>query len=287
MRLAIDRRVMIVSILAIAASFVWALCALRAFLGALGERLGWCVPCVPSHRNLEGNSHPKIMTAVLWEQGKEGALAKNPYCAAFIERSRASILVACQKEHGLHVKQTALKRMLPNAFEARCIVCSGDTCTPKTVRIPFSRGKLVDASTVKSSSLKQLLELLPPPVPDMGYTTALFTQPLAILAVIGMMLLGVSVAYEHPITNVLLTLIGGRESVMPTVVLNCALFAHAIEALFALNTAMRLSPSIGVNGVLTWAGLVFVVGYPVLGTRREVMTHPMITGCACVFIVYA
>ena len=204
--------------------------------------------------------------SVLWQEKAAGALGENKDAPAFFELAHSSIRAECQRQHGLNIKQPSVKRVLSNALEAKCVVCDGDVCQSVTVRIPFVGGKTVDAAAVRKMPLYQLMQLLPPPIADGKITMALLLQPLSLLAVAGMMLLGACITYEHPATNMLLMLIGGRHSVFPATVLFLAQVAHGFEACIALYVASKL-PRVGTMGAINWSLLVFLVGFPVLRTR--------------------
>ena len=73
-------------------------------------------------------------------------------------------------------------------------------------------------------------ELLPPAPPDAAVCRMLLLQPLALLAMGGMALLGGSIAFETAATDAWLFLLGGRGSIWPRVVFAAAALAHAAEA---------------------------------------------------------
>ena len=145
--------------------------------------------------------------------------------------------------------------MHSDALILGCIQCTGDLCTPCTVTVPLSR-------TIKAAA-ELSPALLPSAALDANLTVKMLTQPLTLMAVGGMALLTYCVVVSNSVTDVLLMLIGGRDSSMPMLVLICANIAHAVEAFIALVVCMRL-PRCGLGGALGWAALVLLSGFPIL-----------------------
>ena len=173
------------------------------------------------------------------------------------EEARAALLVACMRAHGMHIKgPIRAKHVFMDCVHVSCIVCSGDLCTPKTVRIPLSRN-------IKLTEIPHIPVLLPPPVPDMALLIQLLTQPIAMLALGGMLLLSYAVYVQNAVTDQLLALVGGRESGVPTFLFYAAWIAHAVESFVAWVVAVRLK-NCTIWGALRWSVPAFLVGFPVL-----------------------
>ena len=81
----------------------------------------------------------------------------------------------------------------------------------------------------------------------------------------GMALLTFAVAIQNDVTDLLLTLIGGRASKWPEMLLIAAWAAHAFEAIVCMVVCAglpRTKPD--PNMAMRWAVLTFLVGFPVL-----------------------
>jgi hypothetical protein len=173
--------------------------------------------------------------------------------------SYASILAACWCEHGFDVKRPRAHRVLENSLEVRVIVCEGDMCEQKVVGVPFKAGwSFADVGEAVSA----VPSLLPVPAPSGVLLRKLCLQPLALLAVFGMGLLGYCCEVETPTTNALLMLVGGRRRGLQIPILLCALLAHTVEAVIAFYLALRIR--VGYRHAMTWGILVYMAGFPVL-----------------------
>ncbi|EOD26615.1 hypothetical protein EMIHUDRAFT_254472, partial [Emiliania huxleyi CCMP1516] len=161
-----------------------------------------------------------------------------------------SLRVACWKQCGLSAKQLRVTRVLVDAVEVVCV--AGHGCAPVTARVSFTHGQTIR----DAGAMPVVPELLPPAVPDAAVCRMLLLQPLALLAMGGMALLGGSIAFETAATDAWLFLLGGRGSIWPRVV-------FAAAAGVALRIALGL-PNVGLGGALRWCGLTFLVGFPVL-----------------------
>mmetsp|Transcript_34827 Transcript_34827/g.111858 ORF Transcript_34827/g.111858 Transcript_34827/m.111858 type:complete len:208 (-) Transcript_34827:99-722(-) len=180
-----------------------------------------------------------------------------PALVLLTAQAAGSLRVACWKQCGLSAKQLQVTRVLVDAVEVVCV--AGYGCAPVTVRVSFTHGQTIR----DAGAMPVVPELLPPAAPDAAVCRMLLLQPLALLAMGGMALLGGSIAFENAATDAWLSLLGGRGSIWPRVVFAAAVLAHAAEAGVALRIALGL-PNVGLGGALRWCGLTFLVGFPVL-----------------------
>ncbi len=172
--------------------------------------------------------------------------------------ARGSILVTAWSELDLSAKDPKVVKLFPNAIEASCVTCTGDVCSRKTFKVPLDQGMAI----YNSSSLPLVSLFLPRAVPNGKLGLRLLKQPLAIAAIAGMLLLAACVLIEAPLTDKLLTLVGGRDGyAWPLLRIACAM--HCIEAIVALYISATL-PRGEVAYSMQWALLVLLAGYPVL-----------------------
>ena len=136
---------------------------------------------------------------------------------------------------GLHASQFHFK-----GGAATYIVCSGVVCEKKTIKVP---------------AVEQLTG-----APDFCLVCRLLKQPVALLAVGGMLFLTYCCAVESVLTNLALSLVNGRT--MGWFILAAACIAHLAEAAYAVAVCRRLGFSPGATA--RWVACCALVGYPVL-----------------------
>lgn len=156
----------------------------------------------------------------------------------------AAQMVAVWAEVGLaasHMKSKA-------DGEVAYTLCQGDVCERKTTA--------VSANANGSLSLKLLGRL--------------YFQPIALLAVGGMLLLSLCLCVENSVTDQILALAGGREVGM--YILVAAVVAHLLEGCFALyicTQKLRFSATVSLH----WCTHVIVCGYPILQWVLKLQKH--------------
>lgn len=167
--------------------------------------------------------YAKMMPAQAKASGVEISVGA-PALVLLTAQAAGSLRVACWKQCGLSAKQLRVTRVLVDAVEVVCV--AGHGCAPVTARVSFTHGQTIR----DAGAMPVVPELLPPAVPDAAVCRMLLLQPLALLAMGGMALLGGSIAFETAATDAWLSLLGGRGSIWPRVVFAAAVLAHAAEA---------------------------------------------------------
>jgi len=133
--------------------------------------------------------YAKMMPAQAKASGVEISVGA-PALVLLTAQAAGSLRVACWKQCGLSAKQLRVTRVLVDAVEVVCV--AGHGCAPVTVRVSFTHGQTIR----DAGAMPVVPELLPPAVPDAAVCRMLLLQPLALLAMGGMALLGGSIAFE-------------------------------------------------------------------------------------------
>eukprot|EP00930_Biecheleria_cincta_P059923 TRINITY_DN45635_c0_g1_i1.p1 TRINITY_DN45635_c0_g1~~TRINITY_DN45635_c0_g1_i1.p1 ORF type:complete len:183 (-),score=16.49 TRINITY_DN45635_c0_g1_i1:262-810(-) len=165
--------------------------------------------------------------------------------SADLDRLEAPLLAAAWAEVGFGAKRTEISEVRwPHEIDYTFDVWNGGVCTKKehTVRL-YSGGNLTT---------------MPSKLPG-----RLMTQPLAIAAMLGMVALGYACCADSPVSNMLLTPLGGRN--IGIVILVVAVILHLAESVYCFFVIKQnLQQSVG--AAMAWSFYAACVGWPV--TRR-------------------
>jgi len=177
-------------------------------------------------------------------------------CEELSVQYHAALLSLCRLDAAaLHVSRPRVDRVDRNKLELEYTSCYGDACTTQRLQVPLQPP--LTALTDVHNRMRVIAEkaLFPP-------MRLLLLQPIALLAVFGMVLLSCCCYIEGaPILDMLLSLVGGRAG--GRWVLFFAWVAHAAEAVFAVVTGSK--HKMPARPLCGWAGAVLLVGYPCLG----------------------
>ena len=152
-------------------------------------------------------------------------------------------LVAVWSEAGLSASHVQVKANGECAYT----LCAGDVCQRKSTKLPpHANG-----------------------APDARLLGRLYTQPLALLAVGGMLILSLCVCTDHSLSDQVLTLIGGREH--GQWILIAAVAAHLVEGSYAFYVCSKLGLSPAASAM--WCVNVVITGYPILQWVLRLQKH--------------
>jgi len=154
----------------------------------------------------------------------------------------APLLAACWVEAGFGAKRPRISQERGTVeVEVSYIDCVGDVCNQRSLWVRlYSGGKL---TTMPS-----------------GLPARLMMQPLALLALAGMSLLGCCLAVKSPVSDAVLSLLGGHD--MGLIVFSFAVLAHLFESAYCfviLQGTLRQP----LGATLAWSFMVALVGWPV------------------------
>ena len=151
----------------------------------------------------------------------------------------AALTVAVWDEAGLHASHVQAKGTTDGVLHAAYTICQGDLCERKSLHVP--------AASLSGA-------------PSLRLTHRMLTQPVALAAVGGMILLTTCCLVVSEETNRLLDLVGGRE--WGWFILFAALAAHAFEGFIAFIQCLRVG--FGFAAAVQWGVLTSVTGFPIL-----------------------
>ena len=151
----------------------------------------------------------------------------------------ATATVAVWSSEGFGAKNVQVGQLSRDHVEVSFIACRGDVCERKSLQVPAA--KLHGA-------------------PDGRLCLRLYSQPVAILAVGGILLLAACCFVENQATDLILKFVYGR--IWGWRVLIAAIVAHVGEATYGTVVSRRIGLSASAAAV--WFLHVLIVGFPVL-----------------------
>ena len=167
-------------------------------------------------------------------------------CSFANEQRGPSLLAAAWRHAGVGITHARLTAVYNDCVDLSVVVCDGDVCSSKLLRVPLNA--LTAQEWLASLSVSPPADLL--------------WQPLTLLVAAAIVVFAANLFFPTSQGDTLLLLLGGRDSAW--LVAYAAVMAHVVEMAVAARMLARMRAECDARSALIWLGGTLILGFPML-----------------------